>query len=225
MKIKELKLYSNHLKEQKEFYISLFKLDLVNESASSFTVKVGETLLSFTKSDDNPYYHFAINIPSNQIEAALQWLKQRVEILPFENEEIVDFVNWNAKSIYFYDADKNIIEFIARRNLNINSHHSFSGKSLLHISEIGLPTNDVPKVFNKLNKDYALEKFDCDLKRFCAVGDENGLFIVVNYNLKKWLPTWDEALPFPFEINFSNSRGKTYNWRIEDETIIPSVEL
>lgn len=223
MKINELKLYSNHLKEQKEFYVNLFELDLVKESESSFTVKVGESLLSFIKSDHNPYYHIAINIPANQIFESHNWLRDKSDILPYENKEIVDFPNWNAKSIYFYDADKNIIEFIARRNLNINSYHSFSGKSLLHISEIGLPTNDVPKVFKKLNKDYALEKFDCDLKRFCAVGDENGLFIVVNYNLKKWLPTWDEALPFPFEINFSNSRGKTYNLRIEKESIIQTV--
>jgi len=225
MKIKELKLYSNHLNEQKEFYVSLFELNLVKESASSFTVKMGDSLLSLIKSDDNPYYHFAINIPSNQIEGALQWLKQRVEILPFENEEIVDFVNWNAKSIYFYDASKNIVELIARKKLNINHNEEFSAKRFLHISEIGYPTNDVKKTYHLLNTNYNLDKYDCDEKRFCAIGDEYGLFIVVNYNLKKWLPTGDEALPFPFEIHFNNNSGKSYNLKIEKENIIPSVKL
>jgi catechol-2,3-dioxygenase len=185
MKIKELKLYSNHLKGQKEFYVSLFGLELVNDSSTWFTVKVGETFLSFIKNDDNPYYHFAINIPSNQIEESAKWLRERVSILPFEDKDIINFPAWNAKSIYFYDADKNIVEFIARRNLNIISTNTFSGNSLLHVSEIGLPTSNVPELFKKLNEVYGLEKYNCDLKKFCAIGDEYGLFIVVNYNLKK----------------------------------------
>jgi catechol 2,3-dioxygenase-like lactoylglutathione lyase family enzyme len=224
LKIKELKLYSHHLKEQKEFYVSLFGLELVNDSSDSFTVKVGDTLLSFIKCEDNPYYHFAINIPSNHIEESANWLKERTAILPFENEEIVNFTGWNARSIYFYDADKNIVEFIARGNLNINSSDSFSAKSLLSLSEIGIPTSNVPEIFTKLNEEYALGKYDCDLKKFCAVGDENGLFIVVNYNLKKWLPAMDEALPFPFEIHFDNNKGKIYNLRVDKENTIHSFE-
>lgn len=223
MKIKELKLHSSHLKEQKDFYVSQFGLELINDSKSSFTVKVGETLLSFIKCDDNPYYHFAINIPSNQIIESAKWLKERVNILPYEDNEIVNFPAWNAKSIYFYDSDKNIVEFIGRRNLNKNSSDSFSRKNLLHVSEIGIPTSNVPDLFNKLNEEYGLEKYDCDLQKFCAVGNEYGLFIVVNYNLKKWLPLNDEALPFPFEIHFDNNSGNTINLRIENETIITAV--
>ncbi len=223
MKIKELRLYSTHLKEQKEFYVSLFGLELVYETGFSFTVRIGETLLSFIKSDDKPYYHFAINISSNQIIESARWLKERVDILPYEDNKIVNFPAWNAKSIYFYDADKNIVEFIARRILNKNSSESFSGKNLLHVSEIGIPTSNVPETFKKLNVEYGLEKYDCDLKKFCAVGNEYGLFIVVNYNLKKWLPHMDEALPFPFEILFENNMGSTYSVRIENGSIIPSV--
>ena len=224
MKIKNLKLYSHNLKEQKEFYVSLFGLELVNDLSDSFTVKVGDTFLSFIKSDDNPYYHFAINIPSNQIVESARWLKERVDILAYEDEEIVNFPAWNARSIYFYDGDKNIVEFIARRNLNITSSDSFSDKSLLHISEIGLPTSNVPGLFNKLNKEYGLEKYDCDLRKFCAVGDDSGLFIVVDYNLKKWLPLQDEALPFPIEIKINN-KGKVYNLKINEDKIISSAEL
>jgi len=223
MKIKELKLYSNNLKEQKKFYTSLFGLELVNDTESSFTVKVGETLLSFTESDDYPYYHYAINIPSNQILQSAKWLSERIDILPYQGEEIVNFPNWNARSIYFYDADKNIVEFIARRNLNLDSNSNFASKSLFHVSEIGLPTNDVTGLFNKLNKDYSLEKYDCDLSKFCAVGDEYGLFIVVNYKLKKWLPAMDEVIPFPFEIKFDNSSGDSFNLRVETERIITLV--
>jgi len=198
MKIKELKIYSHNLKVQKKFYTSLFGLELVDETTLSFTVKVRDTFLSFIKSDDYPYYHYAINIPSNQILESAEWLSERIDILPYQGEQIVNFPNWNARSIYFYDADKNIVEFIARRNLNLDGDSNFTSKSLLHISEIGLPTIDVATLFQKLNKDYALEKYDCDLSKFCAVGDEYGLFIVVNYNLKKWLPAMDDVNSFPF---------------------------
>ena len=220
MKIIELKLYTNNLAKQKEFYISLLSCNLVDETNDSFTIKLVDSLLTFSKSDDKPYYHYAINIPSNQIEAALQWLKQRVDILPYENEEIVDFVNWNAKSIYFYDAGKNIVELIARKNLNINRNEEFSANSFLHISEIGYPTNDVKKTYHYLNTNYNLDKYDCDEKRFCAIGDEYGLFIVVNFNLKKWLPTGDKALPFPYEISFENSDGELFNFSAGNEGII-----
>ena len=223
MKIKELKLYSHNLEDQKKFYTSILDLELVDETTLSFTIKVGDTFLSFIQSDDSSYYHYAINIPSNQILESAEWLSERIDILPYQGEQIVNFPNWNARSIYFYDADKNIVEFIARRNLNLNSDNNFTSKSLLHISEIGLPTNDVSRLFNKLNEDYALEKYDCDLSKFCAVGDEYGLFIVVNYNLKKWLPAMDDVKPFPFDIQFENRSRDSFNLRIENESIISLV--
>jgi len=48
--------------------------------------------------------------------------------------------------------------------------------------------------------------------RFCAVGDENGLFIVVNNELKKWFPTGDLIEQSDFKIrgdfNFNYTNGE-----------------
>ena len=39
------------------------------------------------------------------------------------------------------------------------------------------------------------------MKRFCAVGNHNGLFIIVNPKLKNWFPTNDIAHYSPFTIH------------------------
>ena len=60
-----------------------------------------------------PFYHYAINIPANKIEEAKDWLSNRVRLLWMEDykDDIADFVNWHAKSIYFYDPAGNIVVF------------------------------------------------------------------------------------------------------------------
>ena len=82
-----------------------------------------------------------------------------------------------------------------------------------------MPVADVLKTFENLKSNFNLDKYDGDYERFCAVGDENGLFIVVNYNDKKWFPQMDEAKPFPFEIIFENAEGKIFKLIYENETI------
>ncbi|MCB9211698.1 MAG: VOC family protein, partial [Ignavibacteriales bacterium] len=88
--------------------------------------------------------------------------------------------------------------------MNIISQEKFSKESILYISEIGIPTLDISKVFNKINDESDLEIYDGDFERFCAIGNETGLFIVMNYLVKKWMPTMEEGKPSPFEINFDN---------------------
>jgi hypothetical protein len=52
--------------------------------------------------------------------------------------DIADFVNWRAKSVYFFDPAGNIIELIARFDLNNASSEKFSSEQFLSLSEIGL---------------------------------------------------------------------------------------
>ncbi len=144
-----------------------------------------------------------------------------MQLLTWQGEEIVNFPNWNAKGIYFYDKDHNIVELIARKNLNIYLSNSFSEKSLLHLSEIGVPTTDVSAVAKKLKKNYGIETYDGDLSRFHAAGSETGLFIIVNSKVKKWIPAMDEAKPFPFEVSIVNHLGKQHHlqWQLLDNEL------
>ena len=210
MRIKHLKLFTNNLDEQKLFYESILNYNVINEDEKSFTVKVGSSKLSFVKGEGKYNYHFASNIPSNKIVEALEWTKKRVEIQSFNDNEIVKFPNWDAKSIYFYDRDMNILEFISRKNLNANSEKKFNQNSLISLGEIGVPTISVAELYTKITNKFGLKKYDCEEEVFCAVGDEHGLFIVINYSKKKWLPNMDEAISSPFEIEFENSAGEKF---------------
>jgi catechol-2,3-dioxygenase len=210
MNIEKLILQSNNFSQQIHFYEKMLGLNLIDENENSFSVKVGKSILVFEKSTIKSYYHFAFNIPPFQILDALDWAKDRVNILQFEGEDILDFKSWNAKAFYFFDADNNIVEFIDRRNLNEKSNNGFSITNLLEISEIGLPADNISQVFQLLNEKASIKKYSGNYDNFCAAGGEHGLFIIVNHEDKKWLPTELPAKAFPFELIFQNEGNKYF---------------
>lgn len=212
MKVKELILYTPNMEEQRTFYHKTLGFPLLVNSNEKISFQTGESTLSFLKRNTAVPGHFAFNIPPYTEQYALEWLKQRVELLPFENNDIIDFLGWNARALYFYDADKNIVEFIARRNLEIKEETGFSIESVINISEVGIATTDNERVYNALNLTKKLPVYDGSFARFCAAGNEEGLFILVNKNEKKWFPTGDEALFTDLEVrgdyNFIYKNGK-----------------
>lgn len=210
MNFKKLILYSSNIIQQKAFYTNVLGFELLEEQTNSCTLKIGKTALQFIDKKDATPYHFALNIPSNQGAAALAWLKERVAILDFEGQELVDFTDWNAEAMYFYDMDGNIVEFIARKNLQDNSNLPFSINNILEISEIGIPTNDVQGLYHQIQTTFPIEKYSGDLSRFAALGDERGLFIVINKNIKKWIPRDDEPHSSPFEVQLE-FKGKPFS--------------
>jgi len=175
-------------------------IPLNSESENHIDFVIGNSLLRFKYKQDSKPYHIAINIPSNKEHEALAWLKERVAILKHFDDEIIDFVNWNAKAIYFYDSDKNIIEFIARKNLNTDTSTAFNSDSLLEISEIGVPVNNIEKVYNRLHNTCDLGVYFGSFDKFCAIGGERGLFIVIDKNSKNWFPTNDKAFASAFSV-------------------------
>lgn len=203
MKIEYLKLYSSSLEKQKQFYGDLLGLAVNKKSETSIQVQIGYSVLEFEEKEQATNYHIAFHIPARQEEQALEWLLQRTEILKDGDESIIDFSGWKAKSVYFYDADNNIVEFISRSHYFQEESSPFSAKSIVGISEIGLATDDAEEKFRFLNSNCGLQKFTGDYERFCATGDDEGLFIVINKNMKDWIPTGDEAFASPFKIMFS----------------------
>lgn len=212
MKINELILYTQNLETQVEFYSNVFELKIIHQDVRLSSFKLGNSILTFEVRENSTPYHFAFNIPSNKDEEARDWLKQRVELLPFKGKEMIHFQSWNAKALYFYDSDKNIVEFIARKNLKNNSTESFSSKSILNISEIGISTLTMKETYNEINNLRPIDVYSGNFDRFCALGDEEGMFILANPTLKKWFPWDDDIHPSDFTIkgayNFEYTKGK-----------------
>ncbi|CAZ96789.1 VOC family protein [Zobellia galactanivorans] len=220
MQIKELTIYSSKIKEQSEFYAQVLGLPQIEESANKLSFQCGKSILHIEFNADTSPYHFAINIPANKELEALNWLKSKVKILKDGDREIQDFDFWNAKAIYFYDSDQNIVELIARKNLNNPSDQKFGLDQFLEISEIGMPTTDIQKKYDRLARLTGIEIFDGGFERFCAIGDEHGLFICIDKALKDWYPTNDKAFSSAFEIELVE-KGKAYRLAYKNGKITP----
>lgn len=218
MKISELTLFTTNLSEQRDFYTKVLELPLIASAEEKFTVKIGVSSLTFVTSEQTNPAHFAINISSYKIQQALSWIQQRTDILLCEGKQVADFSNWNAEAIYFYDKDGNIVEFIARKDLDIVNTHPFSATDLFSISEIGIVSNDNEAIYHQLNAMRPIEIYDGNFKRFCALGNAEGLFILVNHTKKKWFPTQEEAYVADFQI-----RGD-YNFTFLNGKIVPEKE-
>jgi catechol 2,3-dioxygenase-like lactoylglutathione lyase family enzyme len=201
MKIGELILDTGNLTEQISFYQDTLNFKLIKRTESYASFQIGESILTFISKDKALPYHFAFNIPSNNEKEALQWLKNRVEIIPYKNDEIIDFVNWEAKAIYFYDRDHNIVEFIARRVVNNENLSEFNSKSVLNISEIGIGTYNIKQIYQELNNMKPISIFDGSFEKFCALGNNEGLFIVVDLLKKDWFPAGDKIHISDFTVN------------------------
>lgn len=203
MKIEFLKIFTSNPEAQFRFYGEVLGLPVKWLSEDAFRVEIGFSILEFEKDSAAKPYHVAFHIPPQKESEALEWLEERLKVLQDGEDKIVDFPAWQAKSIYFYDRDNNILEFISREHLYEPSSEEFSAESILGISEIGLATTKVEENFNFLNTNFGLTKFSGNYEIFCATGDDEGLFIIIDRNKKDWIPTGDKAFPAAFEIKLS----------------------
>ena len=105
MLLKELRLHTKQLSALFNFYADVLQLPVIKR-AEAISVIAGNSEIIFEKTALNdPFYHFAFNVPSNKFEEAFEWAKERVELLWLDDYKscIADFVNWHAKSFYFKD--------------------------------------------------------------------------------------------------------------------------
>lgn len=145
MRITEATLYTNRLDEMKRFYVEKLGLSVGEEDSTRFQIELGENTLIFQEAitEQERQYHFAINIPANRFKEAKEWIMSRVPLLTADGEDEIYFEGIDASSLYFYDADENVIELIARHSINPESKiESFSSNEFLGIGEMSLTVED-----------------------------------------------------------------------------------
>lgn len=195
MNIEKLELLTLDLQAQSDLYSRILELP-VESASSGLHILAGTTELVFTQapSDFDGAYHFAFNIPKNQYFAAKFWISSRTRLLRDKTgTEDFNSKSWNSDSIYFLDAAGNVLEFIARHNLQNATVSDFDSTQILNVSEVGLPSQDVIGLANEICDQLGLSVFRQEPNEtFTPVGDDNGLFILPIAN-RIWMP--DSGVP------------------------------
>lgn len=203
--IQRLELQSDDPGWSSIFYAENMGLPITQEGA----IQAGKTELRFVPAETSAVYHFAFNISSNKIDGAADWLEERgIPIRFADGRRIVEFQNWNAHAVYFQDTSGNILEFIARHDLPPGDDEPFSVKDILGISEIGVVVDDVLATVESIRAELGFEVYKDSLSAdFAAVGDHEGLLIVVRKD-RTWFGSPDlKAAPFPAKVKFETKDG------------------
>ncbi|CAL2063635.1 glyoxalase [Tenacibaculum sp. 190524A05c] len=226
MKFKKLKLYTNQLEAEFEFYSKTLGFEVLERNTNYFSVKIGWSELSFEKTQREYKYHYCFLIPSNKLNEALKWMEKRTEIVNIENgKKTQNFDSWNAESFYFYDASGNIAEFIVRYDLNNDVSDEFDISKVLGVNEMGMPTSNVKKINDQLRTELQTEYWKGDIERFGTNGSQEGIFLLPNYNLKDiWFPTSIKIKPEPFEAVIEN-KEREYHIEYRNEKIKTTANI
>jgi catechol-2,3-dioxygenase len=212
MRITSLDLATADITKQQAFYTETLGLPLIETTDQTFSVQVGTTRLAFQASPETKaIYHVAITVSHNTWEQARNWITRRVPLLTREGKDEFFSNHWNCNSLYFYDEAGNILEFIAHYDLPEHATGDFGVQNMLHISEIGLTVDDVPTQVKELKTLIGLEVYrDSYAEEFAAVGDTNGLFIIVK-KARLWMPNMVvPAVVAPVNVTIQGSKHQQF---------------
>jgi catechol 2,3-dioxygenase-like lactoylglutathione lyase family enzyme len=192
MKLKQIQIQTNNIQQTASFYQDILNLCILEKDLNTLTIQAGNSILKFVENPQfKSIYHFAFNIPENKLNEAIEWCKNKVDLIFIEDQNfITNFENWNANAVYFYDNNGNLLEFIARHDLNNAQEEVFSSKAILNISEIGIVNENPLELGNQLIEKYGLKFFskNANSEKFAVLGNDEGLLILVQPN-RNWYPT------------------------------------
>lgn len=166
--------------------------DVLQLPVEGDVVQVGWTRVQLRDAGPDPTggVHLAFNVPANRFAEATEWLLARAPLQTnSKGEAHFTFGDaWASESIYFEGPDGLILELIGRRRLPGSSRTgSFQGSELTCVSEVGLPTADVPALHARAEAALALRPLSTPTPHFAALGDDEGLLIVVDAT-RAWFP-------------------------------------
>lgn len=199
---KAVTLYTNKLKQLKGFYGNVLGLEILATNQDHFTVAIGTTTLTFRESNRAAFYHFAINIPGNQFTLAKQWTMGKVELNREDGVNEAYYPRFEADAFYFEDPAGNVVEFIARRN--VDKWSDFSVKSLINLSEVSITTPFVTEVGEQL-QDIGIPisgNVEIEPNALNFLGSEN-TFILLVPQKRRWYFSKRLGETHPLEIEFS----------------------
>jgi catechol 2,3-dioxygenase-like lactoylglutathione lyase family enzyme len=217
VRIHELTLATNDLEAQERFWGARLGLPVRVTDEGAVEVALQESTIRFERAprELDARYHFAINIPRGQIDAAAAWLAERQELLAFHDDPDVEegativHTDRGAAALYFLDGGGNVVELIANDHLDNDSQRPFGPASLLEIAEIGIATHDTEATRNAVRQTLSADVLWGGRPGWLltAIGDDHGVVIVAPAG-RGWIPISLRAQPLPTMITAS---GPTTN--------------
>ncbi|MFD2637777.1 VOC family protein [Piscibacillus salipiscarius] len=216
MHIKKVILRTRNIESMKQFYTKTLGMTLNEESENRFQVLAGASLLEFTSHNvkGNPYYHFALDIPSNKFSEAKAWAKSKVKLNLEDGEDEADFSHLSAHSIYFYDPAGNIVEFICRHSYAEKSEVPFSANSILNISEMSLTVGNAVTTGHQL-MELGLNERDGDPISGSSLNfmgeNSNGPFLLLIQPGRRWIFSDKQSEIHPIEMTLDTNERLIVN--------------
>ncbi|MFE0560754.1 VOC family protein [Paenibacillus sp. NPDC058910] len=198
MNILKVEVRTKQLAMIKKFYVDLLEFEVKKDADERLELQAGRSTIEFVQDHDSrAFYHIAFSIAVDQLSEAMKWLENNgIELITQDGNQPFEFKDWPASACYFYDPDGNLIEFIAHHATVHEQADSFNAKHIIAISEIGLPVVDVREEIRRLHEVFGLSLWRGDGKLFAAMGDENGLLIVIDKH-RPWFPVHIKPGMFP----------------------------
>ncbi|MCG8458656.1 MAG: hypothetical protein MI919_20445, partial [Holophagales bacterium] len=221
-------LTAEPLASMKAFYHGSLGFPVLEETPDLLTVVGGTTPITFVAADreqhgpehGEPWYHVAFNIPENKLRLAREWQLERTELIPTPKRQqdpafpsdVRHFPNWNAHSVFFWDPAGNLLEYIARHDLDNRASGPFTSNDILYASEIAFVVDDQPATARQLNRDLGLGVYPPDAGFWWAMGDELGLLLCIPE--RRWgenTATPKRFAVFPTEATIRGAGRRTYS--------------
>jgi hypothetical protein len=200
MRISRLTLATVDPEAQAAFWGERFDLPVGWVDEDEVEVRLRDGAIAFRRVAPglDPRYHFAINLPSGSIDAAVAWVRERHELLAFHGDPVRTDVG--SGCLYFLDAVGNVVELISSSNLEAEAA-SFGPDSLIEVGEIGIASADPDATSKAVGELFGEGVFwgGGPGSELTAVGDHHAVVIVSAVG-RGWIPVGLLARPLPTEI-------------------------
>lgn len=194
MTIRHVALLADDLSAMAAFY---HWLPTLPAEGGGLCLEVGRSVLEFRASPGaQGGVHFAIDVPVARFDEIADWAEKELGLIgDSSGQSRFRFESWRADACYFLDPAGNIGEFIAREE---RSHPE--SPRFVSLSEIGLVVPDVTDTRLSLAL-LGIKPYGQPVDDFAAMGDPDGLFIVVNEG-RGWYPNGMPAHALPMLVEF-----------------------
>ncbi len=209
MRIDEVQLAVPDLAAARAFYAGVLRLAEL-PATDGLTFAAGRTRLALraAPAGERPRYHLAFAVPLARFDAARRLVAAQTPLIAADGDEVIEHAGWDAVAFYFRDPAGSILECIARRAGPADAAGAPEAPAIGAVCEVGIVVDEVPAMAATLRAELGVAPFrGSEGETFTALGDDEGLLIVVRRG-REWYPsTGLAAAPAPLQLALTLDDG------------------